>query len=339
MTGPTQRPARPTGLPVARPLDRPAAVSESPPKAPNSAEAGRYLEPTMGGLPLPHTHPVTPSSTGHPGPRTRVTQDQLERISLRLSQRDHDILDLVSRHRFASTAHIRELLFTGHASQSAATRATIRVLHRLLELRLLARLERRVGGAWRGSAASVWHLDGLGERLTRATPEAPRRRLGHASIEFLSHSLAVTDTHVTLATAAQESAAELARVEIETEAWRTYLSPAGSAVILQPDLAVTVSTPTYDDHFYLEVDRGTESLPVLLTKCRAYTTYWKSGRAQAEHGVFPRVIWIVPTQRRADRLTAAIADDAGLPARLFTAITPDQLIATVFDEEAPATDL
>lgn len=86
---------------------------------------------------------------------------------------------------------------------------------------------------------------------------------------------------------------------------------------------------------YLEVDRGSESTPVLLAKCRTYAAYKATGRAQAEHGVFPRVLWIVPTQRRVQRLEHAIHSDPTLPNRLFTVITPDQVAPTV----DPATDI
>jgi hypothetical protein len=45
------------------------------------------------------------------------------------------------------------------------------------------------------------------------------------------------------------------------------------------------------------------------------------------------VLWIVPTQRRVARLTAAIQGDQGLSERIFTVITPDRLVATIRDPE------
>ena len=51
----------------------------------------------------------------------------------------------------------------------------------------------------------------------------------------------------------------------------------------------------YELRWFIEVDRGSESLPVIVRKCRLYADYYQSGREQANGGgVFPRVCWIVP---------------------------------------------
>lgn len=121
----------------------------------------------------------------------------------------------------------------------------------------------------------------------------------------------------------------LTTVQVETEAWRDYVAPSGARSILKPDLMVTLSSDAYDDHWYIEIDLGTESLPVLLRKCWAYEDYRRTGRAQAEHGVFPRVLWLLPTPARVERLRTAIAADPRLPERLFTSIVADGLIATL----------
>ncbi len=258
----------------------------------------------------------------------RIGHQDLQRLGTQLSERDCAIIRFLHQHRYATTSQLQRGFFREHASQSAATRACVRVLDRLLTQRILARLERRVGGVRHGSASFVWCLDVIGDRLTRATDGA-RRRVYEPSFAFLAHTLAVTDIHVQLTEAASTGAFHLTAVQVETEAWRPYVAPGGAQRILKPDLMVTVSTDTYDDHWYLEVDLGTESLPVLLRKCRAYDEYRRTGRAQAEHGVFPRVLWLLPTPVRVERLTAAIAADPTLPDRLFTCITAEELLPTI----------
>jgi hypothetical protein len=253
---------------------------------------------------------------------------ELQRLSTRLSDRDWAILQLLDQHRFATTSQLRRMFFRDHASQSAATRACVRVLDRLLTQRLVTRLERRIGGVRHGSASFVWCLDVVGDRLTRAE-DGVRRRVREPSFPFLLHTLAVTEVHVQLQEAASTGAFRLTTVRIETEAWRSYVTPQGAPSILKPDLMVTLSTNTYDDHWYLEIDLGSESLPVLLRKCAAYADYRQTGHAQAEHGVFPRVLWLLPTPARVGRLHAAIAADPRLPDRLFTCITAEDLIATL----------
>lgn len=263
-----------------------------------------------------------------------ISPNELDRIARTLSSRDWRILNFVSAQKFATTTHLRRLCFTEHATTGAATRATLRVLDRLLERRLVGRLERRVGGRRQGSAGFIWHLDVAGERLTRPAG-APKRHVREPSIAFLEHTLAVTDTVVTLHELAQDGGPALTRFEVETAAWRRFLGPHGVPVILEPDLYAQLSSDEYDDHWYLEIDRGTESMPVLLAKSRMYALYRATRAAQAEYGVFPRVLWFLPTQRRVERLQAAIHADPALPDRIFTCITPDELPATL-RAEAPS---
>ena len=261
---------------------------------------------------------------------TQVHRAELQRLSARLSDRDWGILRFLHQHRYATTDQLRRTFFAAHASPSAAIRACVRVLDRLLGKRILTRLERRIGGVRHGSAGFVWCLDAIGDRLTRDEDSA-RRRVQEPSFAFLTHTLAMTETHVQLQEAARAGTFQLNGVQVETEAWRDYVTSSGATNILKPDLMVTLSSDSYDDHWYLEIDLGTESLPVLLRKCRMYEEYRRTGRAQAEHGVFPRVLWVLPTPERVGRLTAAIAAEPTLPDRLFTSIPSEHLIATLRD--------
>lgn len=266
-------------------------------------------------------------------PRTGAGPSKLVLLRTELSVRDEQILTFLNRHRYATTTHLRDVFFADHATLTAGTRACIRVLHRLLHNRLIARLERRVGGAARGSAATIWYLDAAGERLTR--PEgARRRRFASVSTPFLAHTLAVTDTHVALIDRARTGAFEIERVDLEPDTWHPFLTRAGTAAILKPDLLVHLATDDYEDHWYFEIDLGTESIPVLLAKCRTYAAYRATGRAQAEHGVFPRVLWILPTTARTARLRAAIHAAADLDDRLFVCTTFEAFLAVIEDPDA-----
>lgn len=259
---------------------------------------------------------------------SRSDRQDLQRISSQLSERDWAIVRFLRQHRYATTSQLRRMFFREHASQSAATRACVRVLDRLLTQRILTRLDRRVGGVRHGSASFVWCLDVLGDRLTRE-PSQARRRYHEPSFAFLAHTLTMTDVHVQLAEAASTDAFQLTAVQVETEAWRPYVAPGGAQRLLKPDLMITISSDAYDDHWYLEVDLGTESLPVLLRKCIAYEDYRRTGRPQAEHGVFPRILWLLPTRGRVARFSAAITADPRLPDRLFTCITTGELLPTI----------
>jgi hypothetical protein len=118
-------------------------------------------------------------------------------------------------------------------------------------------------------------------------------------------------------------------IQVETGARRSFVTPQGAPGILKPDLMVTISSADYDDHWYMEIDLGTESLPVLLRECRMYEEYRPTGRAQAEHEVFPRRPLVLPDTARVARLQDALADDPRLPGRLFACIITEDLIDTL----------
>ncbi|APF32864.1 replication-relaxation family protein [Microbacterium paludicola] len=270
-------------------------------------------------------------------PTPRISSAQLARLVPDLSPRDWGILRFLARHRFATTLQLRRACFPDHATPSAATRACVRVLDRHLHHRLLGRLERRVGGIRHGSSSFIWHLDVAGYRLLQGADDQRRHRFTAPSPVFLDHTLAVTETHVVLHEAARTGALALEQVQIESEAWRPFLDRHGVATILKPDLYVEILTTDYDDHWYVEVDRGTEHLPVLLAKCRAYAAYQATGRAQAEHGVFPRVLWLLPTPAREARLRAAVRAAPDLSERLFAFTTTDNLLSIVADQDPSPT--
>lgn len=259
---------------------------------------------------------------------SRVGRQELQQLADCLSPRDWQILWLVRRHRFITTRQLQRMVFTAHATQGAATRACTRVLGRLMSWRVLTRLERRIGGSRHGSAAFIWCLDVVGERLTRG-PDQPRRRFHEPSFLFLQHTLAIAEVHVQLVEAVMAGWFTVERVLVEAEAWRSSLAPHGGTTLLKPDLMVTLATSQYCDHWYLEIDLATESLPVLLRKCQAYEDYRRTGAAQAEYGVFPRVLWLLPTPQRVAQLSEGIAKQEQLHPRLFVLTTPDALIQTL----------
>lgn len=260
----------------------------------------------------------------------RIGRSELQALGKRLSQRDWSILWFLRQHRFATTSQLRRIFFTGHATQSASTRACIRVLDRLLRQRALTRLERRVGGVRHGSASYIWCLDVAGERLTRKE-HSIRRRNYEPSPQFLDHILAVTDVAVQLREAEAAGHFMVQELEVETEAWREFVAPGGVKMILKPDLRIAIDSASFQDYWYIEVDRGTESIPVRLRKSRAYEDYRRTGHAQNEHGVFPRILWVLPDRKRVEQLGAAIEAEHGLPDRMLVTITGDKLIDTLID--------
>src|SRR3954469_23698028 len=253
-------------------------------------------------------------------------------LAPRLSDRDHAVLELVGAHRFLTTRQLYAFTFQPSPSTTSESTARVcrRVLLRLERWGLLQRPVRRIGGLQAGSASSVWMLTTAGQRLRNQ-----RRGLGavgrvrEPGEGFVRHYLAIAETHLALIEAARAKRLELLRVQIEPASWRCYTGPAGSSLVLKPDLYAVTATGAYEDHWFCEIDRGTESLPTLIKQCRQYEAYRRSGREQADSGLFPLVLWVVPDEPRAAKLRHALQTSRELDAGLFRITTPQRLIEAV----------
>ena len=263
-------------------------------------------------------------------PKPRLSRDQLTRLDRRLSQRDRAILGSLSLHHFLTTTQLQRWHFRDHGTSSAAARICRRVLARLHELHVIEHLERRVGGVRAGSASYVWRVGLIGDRLLRLHADRrTRARRKEPSLRFLDHCLAVADTHLALRDLAADGQLELITVATEPASWRRYQSPMGAVEILKPDLYAVTASGEYEADWFVEVDRATESLPTVLRKCAQYQAYRQTGSEQEKRGVFPWVIWVVPTSEHVARLRQAIDRAAHLPSELFRICTLQGLAAVV----------
>lgn len=252
----------------------------------------------------------------------------LEDLRERLSGRDMAIIGQVADLRLMTGRQIEAVHFPvgEHDTAAAAARAARRCLERLARTNLLIRLERRIGGVRAGSRSFVYALGPVGHRVLHRDEARPRYR--EPSATFVDHTLAVTQLVVDLTVRSQLGGMDLLRMQAEPRCWRQFTSAAG-VTVLRPDLFVALGVGEFEHRWFCEVDRGTEHLPALLRKCRTYEAYYATGTEQRDHGVFPRGCWIVPDQRRAERLRRAIDKDSRLTDALFVVTTHDSAIATL----------
>ena len=242
-----------------------------------------------------------------------------------MSERDMAIIRQVAQLRLMTAKQIRTLYFptSAHASDGVR-RACHRVLGRLAADRLVARLDRRIGGVPAGSGSFIYALGPAGQRLLT---DGPRRRSYRPTAQFVDHTLAISQLVVdaTLADRALEVA--LVGYQAEPECWRVF-SRAGARVVLRPDLFITIDKAGFRYPWWCEVDRATESLPVIVRKCRLYSQLLperRSSRAVAAASV-PRVCWIAPNERRAKRIPGCHHRDRQLPERLFVVTSQDRAL-------------
>ncbi|HSH60017.1 MAG TPA: replication-relaxation family protein [Acidimicrobiales bacterium] len=260
----------------------------------------------------------------------RKGRRQLAELLAETSVRERAILTSLGELRLMSARQIERLQFT--ADDQAATalsraRHCRRTLERLVRERLLVRLERRIGGLRAGSAAFVYALGPVGQRLI-SLPGA-RRRYREPSALFVAHSLAVSELYVRLHEAERAGTLQLlSPIEAEPRCWRR-LPDYGGHGLLKPDLAVHLAAGAYEYRWFVELDLGTEHRPALVRKCQAFERYYRSGLEQAAHGVFPRVLWIAPDEVRARRIQHVVDHTAQLTAGLFVVTTSDDAVTTL----------
>jgi hypothetical protein len=240
----------------------------------------------------------------------RVRAGYVERLREALSDRDWAVIRDVAKLRLVTGAQLERLHFTG-LSEASGPVVRRRLLGRLVSERVLATLERRIGGVRAGSTGLAYYLDAAGQRLLSA--EVPARRMSPPGERFVRHTLAVTELYVSLAEQSRTGAGRVKRFATEPASWW----PDGRGGRLKPDAYVAVSNAAHTDHWWVEVDRATEHLPTLGRKLTVYADY--CARGQIGPGkVMPWVLVTVPDDKRCSDVVRLIRQMPTDGQELFT---------------------
>ena len=259
-------------------------------------------------------------------PLPRYRRDPDRAPGLLLTARDLALLEDVWRFRFLTTSQLETLRACDeNRERRFISRLTLtRRLKLLFHHRYLRRIPRpRIAG----SGEPVYVLDAEGARVLsrthgEVTARAPSRLPKAAALD---HLLDVVQVRVALTAAfpnpgASQSARDSRQKSFLVEwlagervRFRVALDGPGQrrqTVSLIPDAGIVVRADNRRHYAFLEVDRATEPQRTLAAKCRAYTAYWREGGFAADFSV-PRamgfrVLFVVPSQRRAQALLGAI---------------------------------
>lgn len=265
--------------------------------------------------------------------RRHVTARRLDDITARLDDLDWQVLRSIDLLRMVTGTQIQRL---HHGGDEAARKRRIRQMSRLTRMGLTIRLERRIGGPEAGSYPSIYTLDRAALRLL--DPERSRARAPWTpSTPFLAHHLAVAEVYVSVSEIARRGEVEILGFTTEPGCWRTWRTPLGIVTNLKPDAHLVLGLGDDEAHWFVEVDRSTESLPRVTAKCRTYAAYWKTGIEEAATGVFPLVLWVTPNDRRLSQVMKAIRrlDREDWP--LFAATTDEHSAALLSGQEPGVT--
>ena len=251
---------------------------------------------------------------------TYLTANRLGALDQRLTERDRQLVRAVGRLRLVSHDQLRRVFFTAIGGErSAGVRVSQRRLGRLVELAVLARLERRQGGVRAGSDGFIYGLGPAGQKLLQrwnGESLSKTRPLHESGGPFVAHTLACSELFVTLVEADRAGQLDLLEHQAEPDTWRTRIGPSGQPLSLRPDGFVRLGIGARELFWFIEIDRATESLTAVRRQGRAYLDYYHSGAAA---DVMPRVAWLAPDHRRADGLRRALHDLGDVSPELFAA--------------------
>lgn len=230
-------------------------------------------------------------------PRRYIGSGYIDELLDRLSERDWRIVADVWRCRVLSGDHITRLHFST-ISELTRQRTRRLVLAQLVEWGVLAPFDRRIGGVRGGSAGSVFALDVAGQRLVQARwPEtadpARFRRPWTPGQLFVAHAVAISEIYVSLVELSRSGGHVVGAFTTEPLSWW----PNGSGGFIKPDAYLKLTARQMTGHWWLEVDRATESLPTLQRKLVTYLDFVRRGQA-GPNGIIPRVMLSVPEKRR-----------------------------------------
>ncbi len=245
----------------------------------------------------------------------RLSRAQADRTIRDLTPYEANLVYHLDTIRFATRTQLSRLQ-PGSGTQLARTRRLQRSLSSLVERRVIARIDRLIGGRSGGSQAPLYTLDIVGRRLVALDRDRRPRRPWLPSDRFVAHTLAVTEVYVRLAEAAHTREVEVIEFAAEPACWRPLTDRYGSRSTLKPDAFVRLGVGDYEHSVFIEVDLATESLPTVLAKASVYGSYYEQGSEQRAHDVFPRVLWLVPTERRRHALIDAFGRLPGEHRRL-----------------------
>ncbi|MDQ1249484.1 MAG: hypothetical protein QG597_3859 [Actinomycetota bacterium] len=232
----------------------------------------------------------------------RVSARRLAALRSGLSDRDWQIVTTLARVRVATADQLERLWFADVSRRRAQQRLTA-----LTKRRIIARLPRTIGGVRAGSRGHVYALDVVGARLAGLGEGRRSHGPRPVGLPYLAHALAISEVYTGLVVAGRAEQLRLVRFVAEPGCWRSFYGAGGVRATLKPDGLAVVAFDGYEDHWFIELDQGTESAAAITRKLAVYRGYWQSGTEQNRTGLFPKILWLVPDADRAAVLRGVIA--------------------------------
>jgi hypothetical protein len=252
--------------------------------------------------------------------------------TFRLTERDVAVLDAIHRYRMLERRQVERLFFAPPDGRASNTNRARERLRRLARERYLSRIPRPIY-FFSPHPGPVYRLAQGGAKLLAKRTGLPLNDFYYwgrgddqdwhqtqVSSLFLEHGLALAEVRIALdqSICAHHYTLELFQDDIELRRAREWdvvevelSSEKKKPVRIMPDGFFILRTPRGRGHFFLEVDRSTESVKsVWQRKILGYKTYALNGQFQRRYGITQpntalRVLTVTISQLRAEHLKAA----------------------------------
>lgn len=138
----------------------------------------------------------------------------------------------------------------------------------------------------------------------------------------MRHTLAVSELNAALVEQARQCGARVLTFVTEPACWW----PNGLGGSLKPDAYTVLARGTVRDHWWIEVDLATESLPTLKRQLSLYLAFATSGQL-GPRGLTPRILVTASTPARCAMMRSTVRHLPAPAADLFI-VLPHQSAAT-----------
>ena len=217
---------------------------------------------------------------------------------MRLTERDKQVVKAVNDFRIMRQDQVQRLFFPSR--NTAQVRLWLLWAHGYLKRAFLP----VIGGIQNSPILYLVDKRGVGLLRYEYGYEATSLRWsrGKTSYRFLEHTLGLTEVGISMYLSSDMHGARLTTWLDEKAMKADYdrVQVRNRLVSVLPDAYFVVELPAGKMHFFLEYDRGDESLKVFKAKLAAYWAYFQSGKCQARYGT-SRIRVLTVTEGRQTR--------------------------------------
>ena len=246
-----------------------------------------------------------------------------------------EILQFLADARLATSSQLARLFFAESPTHRSQIRRSNLATKQLKEAGLIYHQPRKIGGWTKGSSSYIWSLTYKGWKKLKEVNSSISLRFRNRvdfSQNHVEHTLAITEIFVELKELEQLGKIKLEEFHYEPKSWRYYSDIGGSSLILKPDAFAKITVGEYEDFYFFELDRSSESLTRIINTCKKYIHYYNTGIEQRVNDIFPFVLWIVPDEQRKENISNAIHLKLNNFWQMFQVVTLDEFSQFIHGE-------